>query len=128
MGGLWDLAPHLLSVLIPVLGAVDRISAESGPRDTTSLALHHASGATSIATVSLDAPEAAAVMDLVVWGERGRSWMPGWTAPPEQALSVAASELQVAATSGPIEHPCDVRLGQEIVGVLSDTAELLRSR
>jgi predicted dehydrogenase len=127
-GGLWDLGPHLLSILIPVLGAVDRISAEAGPRDTTSLALHHTSGATSIATVSIDAPAAAAVMDLVVWGERGRSWMPGWTAPPEQALSVAVSELLAAATTGSIEHPCDVRLGREIVGVLSDAAEQLRNR
>jgi predicted dehydrogenase len=127
-GGLWDLGPHLLSILIPALGDVDRVSAEAGPRDTTSLALHHTSGATSIATVSIDAPAAAAVMDLLVWGERGRSWMPGWTASPEQALSVAVGELMLAAQTGAVEHPCDVRLGREIVEVLADAAEQLRNR
>src|SRR5471030_2991716 len=47
-GGLWDLGPHVLSILIAALGPVDRVAAEAGVRDTANLLLHHASGATSV--------------------------------------------------------------------------------
>jgi predicted dehydrogenase len=123
-GGLWDLGPHVLSILIAALGPVDRVAAEAGPRDTTNLLLHHTSGATSVATVSIDAPEAAAVTDLVVWGPRGRSWMPAGSLPPEAALGIALRELMAAAESGQLDHPCDVRLGRDIVAVLAEAATL----
>jgi predicted dehydrogenase len=127
-GGLWDLGPHVLSTLIAVLGPVDRVSAEAGPRDTTSLLLHHTSGAASTATVSIDAPVAAGVTDLVVWGPRGRSWMPAGSLPAEAALGVALAELMAAATSGQVEHPCDVRLGRDVVSILAQAAEQLTGR
>lgn len=125
-GGLWDLGPHVLSILIATLGPVDRVVAERGPRDTTNLVLHHGSGAASVATVSIEAPVAAAVFDLVVWGARGRSWMPAWNLPPEVALAVAVRELIVTAESGQVEHPCDVRLGRDIVAVLAEAEEQLQ--
>jgi hypothetical protein len=56
-GALWDIGPHALSQLIPVLGPVSRVVAAAGRGDTVSLALTHASGASSTATVSLTAPE-----------------------------------------------------------------------
>jgi predicted dehydrogenase len=123
-GGLWDLGPHVLSILIAALGPVDRVATEAGVRDTTNLLLHHASGATSVATVSIDAPPAASVTDLVVWGARGRSWMPAGSLQPEAALGVAVGELLAAAESGQVQHPCDVRLGRDIVAVLAEAAEL----
>jgi predicted dehydrogenase len=127
-GGLWDLAPHILSIVIPILGPVDRVTSERGQRDTTNLLLHHASGATSVATVSVEAPPAATVMDVVVWGARGRSWMPpGFDAPPA-ALGVALRELMAAAESGQVEHPCDVRFGRDIVDVLAAAAVQLEGR
>jgi predicted dehydrogenase len=127
-GGLWDLAPHILSIVIPILGPVDRVTSERGLRDTTSLLLHHASGATSVATVSVEAPPAATVMDVVVWGARGRSWMPpGFDAPPA-ALGVALGELMAMAESGQVQHPCDVRFGRDIVDVLAATAPQLEGR
>jgi predicted dehydrogenase len=127
-GGLWDLGPHVVSTLVAALGPVDRVTAEAGPRDTTNLLLRHSSGATSVATVSIDAPEAAAVTDLVVWGPRGRSWMPAGSLPPEGALGVALRELITGAESGQVEHPCDVRFGRDIVAVLADAAEQLQRR
>jgi len=127
-GGLWDLGPHALSILMAALGPVDRVTAEAGPRDITSLLLRHTSGATSMTTVSIKAPDAAAVSDLVVWGPRGRSWMPAGTLPPEAALGVALGELMAAAESGQLEHPCDVRLGREIVAVLAEAAEQRQDR
>lgn len=127
-GGLWDLGPHVLSVLIAVLGPVDRVAAEAGPRDTTNLLLHHASGATSVATVSIDAPPAASVNDLVVWGARGRSWMPAGSLQPAVALGIAVRELMAGAESGQVEHPCDVRIGRDIVAVLVEADEQRRHR
>lgn len=127
-GGLWDLGPHILSIVIAALGPVDRVTADAGPRDTANLLLHHASGATSVATVSIDAPAASAVMDVVVWGARGRSWMPGWTVSPDEALCDAVGELLAAAESGPAEHPCDVRLGRDIVTLLAEAEEQLGHR
>ena len=55
-GGLWDLGPHVLSILVATLGPVDHVSAVAGRRDTTNLLLRHTSGATSVATVSIDVP------------------------------------------------------------------------
>lgn len=127
-GGLWDLGPHLLSILIATLGPVDRVSADKGPRDTTNLLLHHAGGATSVATASIEAPDAASVTDLVIWGERGRSWMPAGSLAPEAALGVALAELLAAAESGQVEHPCDVRLGRDIVTVLAKAEDQLGRR
>jgi predicted dehydrogenase len=127
-GGLWDLGPHILSILIVALGPIDRVSAEAGPRDTTNLLLHHTGGATSVTTVSIEAPEAASVTDLVVWGPRGRSWMPAGSLSPEAALGVALAELMAAAESGQVEHPCDVRLGRDIVHVLAEAEDQRQRR
>ncbi|MGW5640804.1 Gfo/Idh/MocA family protein, partial [Streptomyces sp. NPDC003832] len=60
-GALWDVGPHALSVLVPVLGEVRRVAAAApGPGDTAHLVLEHAGGASSTLTLSLTAPEAAA--------------------------------------------------------------------
>ena len=127
-GGLWDLGPHVVSMLVAALGAVDRVTAEAGRRDTTNILLHHGPGATSVATVSIEAPDAAAVNDLMIWGPRGRSWMPGGSLPPEAALGVALQELISGVGSGQVGHPCDVRLGRDVVAVLADAAEQLKPR
>jgi predicted dehydrogenase len=127
-GGLWDLGPHLLSILIATLGPVDRVSADKGPRDTTNLLLHHSGGATSVSTASIEAPDAASVTDLVIWGARGRSWMPAGSLAPEAALGVALAELLAVAESGQVEHPCDVRLGRDIVTVLAEAEDQLGRR
>lgn len=127
-GGLWDVGPHILSLLLPTLGPVDRVTAESGPRDTTTLLLRHDSGATSVATLSIDAPAAAVVTDLVVWGRRGRSWLPAGSLAPAEALGVAVSELMSGAESGRVGHPCDVGFGREVVAVLAQAATQLQHR
>jgi predicted dehydrogenase len=127
-GGLWDLAPHILSIVTVILGPVDRVTAERGRRDTTNLLLHHASGATSVLTVSLEAPAAATVQDVAIWGARGRSWMPAGFDTPEAALQVALSELISIVEHGAVEHPCNVRFGRDIVHVLAAAEEQLAGR
>jgi predicted dehydrogenase len=127
-GGLWDLTPHILSIVMVVFGPVDRVTAERGQRDTTNLLLHHTSGATSVLTVSLEAPPAATVQDLAIWGARGRSWMPAGFDDPPAALRVALSELMAIVEYGAVEHPCNVRFGRDIVEVLAAADEQLQGR
>ena len=72
-GALWDLGPHVVSLLWAILGPVEAVTADTGRGDLTHLVLHHRGGATSTATLTLGAPEPADGFDLMVWGEHGRT-------------------------------------------------------
>ena len=117
--GLWDLGPHVVSLLWACLGPVTSVSATMGAPDVTHLVLRHESGASSTATVTLSAPPAASGDNLFVWGEAGRSVMPAGPFDSVEALRTAAAELGAAAESGTLSHPCDVRFGREVVRVLA---------
>ena len=75
-GGLWDVGPHMVSLLWASLGPVTSVTADPGPADVTHLVLHHQGGATSTTTVTLSAPEAAEGFEAYLWGESGRLAMP----------------------------------------------------
>jgi predicted dehydrogenase len=125
-GGLWDVTPHALSVLVPALGPVTHVSAaERGVRDTRHLVLHHESGATSTVTVGIDAAEAAAFNEAVVWGQPGRRPMPWGDDEPDVCLRRATEELLAAATGPTREHPCDLRLGTHVVEVIEAAERVL---
>ncbi len=120
-GALWDLAPHVISLLWACLGPVVSVTADAAAlADVTFLVLHHASGAASSVTVSLSAPEPAEGFELYVWGERGRSAAPGEARYPDRALRVALGELAEGARSGRLDHPCDVRFGHAVGRVLTE--------
>ena len=57
-GALWDLGPHVLSLAVPVLGPVERVTAGTGHGDTVHLVLGHAGGASSTLTMSQTVPSA----------------------------------------------------------------------
>ena len=118
-GGLWDLGPHVLSLLWACLGPVTSVSAVAGAADVTHLVLGHESGASSTATVTLSAPAVASGNNLFVWGEAGRSVMPSTPFDPIQALRTAASELVASAASAQPAHPCDVHFGRDVLRVLA---------
>ena len=100
-GGLWDLAPHLVSLLWASLGAVEAVTADAGRGDVTHLILHHRGGASSTVTVTVGAPEAADGSEGFLWGEAGWSRMPGETGQPADALRVALTELAAEHQVGP---------------------------
>ena len=54
-GGLWDVGPHMVSLLWASLGPVTSVTADRGPADVTHLVLHHQGGATSTTTLTLSA-------------------------------------------------------------------------
>jgi len=119
-GGLWDLAPHLISLLWASLGPVRSVTARAGRADVTHLILRHEPGATSTVTVTLNAPQSAELADLFLWGEAGRSAAPVETGQPVTPLRTALTELAVNARSGQTAHPCDVHFGREVGRVLAD--------
>jgi predicted dehydrogenase len=119
-GGLWDLAPHLVSLLWASLGPVRSVTAQAGLADVTHLILGHQSGVTSTVTVTLSAREDAAFADLYLWGPAGRSVAPTGTGQSVTALRTALTELAANARSGRTDHPCDARFGREVGRVLAD--------
>jgi predicted dehydrogenase len=126
-GGLWDIGPHALSLLLPVLGDVDRVSAMTGPHDTTSVLLHHADGPVSTMSLTLDAPPEAVEFETVLYGPTGPVPVPGGSEPAVEAFGAAIGALvRRAAAGGTPGHPCDLRLGRDVVAILAaaDTARV----
>lgn len=127
-GGLWDLAPHVISLLWASLGPVSAVTAEAGPADVTHLILHHTSGASAAVTVTLSAPESAAVARLELWGAAGRSAAPLETDQPTDPLRTAVAELAANARTGQLGHPCDVQFGRAVTRVLASAQQQLDVR
>jgi predicted dehydrogenase len=127
-GGLWDLGPHVISLLWTSLGPVTSVTADAGLADVTHLVLHHRGGATSTATLTLSAAEAAAGFETYVWGKSGRLPMPGGDVDPVAALHTALGELVANARAGQTEHPCDVRFGRDVGRVLAEAQRQIDAR
>ncbi|MEU1282051.1 Gfo/Idh/MocA family oxidoreductase [Streptomyces sp. NPDC005805] len=123
-GALWDVGPHALSALLPVLGDVTEVTAARGPAGTTHLVLRHATGASSTVTLGLAAPEGAAGVSLVLHGERGRAELPDGWGDPVASFRTAVDELLDAVRTGR-PHPCDVRFGLRITEILAEAESLL---
>ncbi|MFE7603448.1 Gfo/Idh/MocA family protein [Streptomyces sp. NPDC057494] len=120
-GGLWDVGPHVLSVYLPVLGDVTGITAAPGPDDTHHLVLRHASGASSMATLTLSAPPEAAEAALTLYGSGGRADMPRWDG-AMGAFAAAVDALVTAARTGE-PHACDARFGLRITEILTEAEQ-----
>jgi predicted dehydrogenase len=119
-GALWDLGPHVVSLLWASLGPVHSVTAQAGLADITHLILRHESGATSTATVTLSAPESAELTDLFLWGQPGRTAAPAQASDPVIPLRTALAELAANARAGQVSHPCDARFGRDVVHILAD--------
>lgn len=117
-GGLWDVGPHVISLLWACLGPVISVTAVAGAGDLTHLVLTHEGGASSTATVTLGAPPAAAATNLYVWGEAGRYSMPATPWDAVDCLRTALTELIANAEAGQARHPCDVHFGRDLNRVL----------
>jgi hypothetical protein len=121
-GALWDLGPHLVSLLWGVLGPVTSVTADAGPADVTHLVLHHQGlhdqglhhrgGPSSVVTVTQSGGEAAPGFEAYIWGAAGQSNAPAMASDPSVALRTALTELAQNARSGRTRHPCDVRFGR----------------
>ncbi|MFE7234242.1 Gfo/Idh/MocA family protein [Streptomyces sp. NPDC002405] len=126
-GALWDVGPHALSVLLPVLGDVRRVTAAAhGPGDTVHAVLDHVGGASSTLTLSLTAPPAAAGATVELRGEAGVTLLPESSEDAVAAYGRAADALIAAARTGR-PHPCDAAFGLRVTEILAAAeAELAR--
>jgi len=127
-GALWDLAPHVVSLLWASLGPVRSVTAQAGLADISHLVLRHDSGVTSTVTVTLDAPGTAELAELYLWGQAGRSAAPVEAEQPVIPLRTALTELAANARSGQPGHPCDARFGREIVRILASAQRQIAGR
>ncbi|MGY0235663.1 Gfo/Idh/MocA family protein [Longispora urticae] len=125
-GGLWDLGPHALSLLLPVLGPVDRVEALAGAAGISHVLLRHTGGATSTLSLSLDAP--TPVNEVVYYGADGAvplvEGRPGSSA---DAFGTAIGELIGQVGSAAPRHACDVRFGRDVVAILADAEAAIRA-
>ncbi|MFI8893671.1 Gfo/Idh/MocA family protein [Streptomyces paradoxus] len=127
-GALWDVGPHALSVLLPVLGDVRRVTAAVfGPGDTAHVVLDHAGGASSTLTLSLTAPPAAAGAGVELRGEAGVAVLPDSSDGAVAALMRAADALLDAARTGR-PHACDAAFGLRVTEILTAAQDLLDGR
>jgi predicted dehydrogenase len=118
-GALWDVGPHALSVLLPVLGDVRRVAAAAhGPGDTVHLVLDHEGGASSTLTLSLTAPPAAAGAVLELRGAAGVTLLPESSEGVHTAFSRAVDALLDAARASR-PHPCDAAFGLRVTEILA---------
>lgn len=124
-GALWDIGPHAVAAVLPVLGPVGRIAAGRGRGDTVHLVLEHESRASSTVTVSLTAPGPMRRWEVTFLGDSGETSMPALDTPAADAFGLAVSELVTAIEGGETRHPCDVRLGRDVVAVLEQAAARL---
>jgi predicted dehydrogenase len=125
-GGLWDVGPHALALVVPVLGAVTEVTAMVGARDMSHVLLRHSSGAISTLTLSVDVPIAAEREEAVFAGEAGVITVPEQPWEPVTAVGIALSELIAAAAGGP-RPEMDVRFGAEMTAILEAAAEAART-
>jgi predicted dehydrogenase len=123
-GGLWDIGPHALSVVLPVLGDITEVTAVDGPRETVNVIARHVNGSASELSMTLNAAPNATVVEQVFYGENGVAVVPDHRQTTSlQAFSAAIDRLMnLAANKG--GDPCDVHFGRTVVRILAaaDTA------
>ncbi|HZF91666.1 Gfo/Idh/MocA family oxidoreductase [Streptomyces sp.] len=127
-GALWDVGPHALSVLLPVLGDARRVSAAApGPGDTAHLVLEHTGGASSTLALSLTAPPGAAGVTVELRGTAGVAVLPDRSEGIVPAVTRAVDALREAADTGR-PHACDAAFGLRVTEILAEAENLLTAR
>jgi hypothetical protein len=81
--------------------------------------LAHASGGTSTLLLSLTMPEGVGAARADLYGAAGARSLPTGTLGAVEAYGRALDQLLANVATGRTAHPCDLRLGCEVVDVLS---------
>lgn len=122
-GALWDLGPHVLSMLTAALGPVEEVAAVGGAGDLVHLVLSHRGGATSTASLTLWAPPAAHAVSLELWGPGGTTSLPISGEPAAVHARTALEELVLAQPGQP--DSCDAAHGALVVELLDQAQRQL---
>lgn len=125
LAALWDLTPHVLSQLIPVLGAVERVSATRTTHGVD-LRTHHAGGAHADISVSLRAT--AYVDEFRLLRPDGSEFVLDFEGVDAvEPFARALDGLVQRAAGLEVECPASLELGAEITRVLAEAEESLRA-
>ncbi|TFE36855.1 Gfo/Idh/MocA family oxidoreductase [Paraburkholderia dipogonis] len=115
---LWDIGPHVLSVLLPVLGPATSVSAEFDDRHSL-LTTTHAGGATSHISLSLRATADEIIREYRFSGDDGEIVLPEPSFSPHDAFARAALDLIEMHSTGTLTHNCDAAFGLEVSRLLA---------
>lgn len=126
---LWDIGPHVLSVLIPVLGTVReviahpadaaRIARATAPNRLTRFTTVHAGGASAEVSVTLHAQPAEEATEYRFESTTESRTLPSPVLDRIGAFTIAAGELVQNIGAHRRAHRCDVDFGAEVVRVLA---------
>ncbi|RKS07322.1 putative dehydrogenase [Nocardiopsis sp. Huas11] len=125
-GGLWDIGPHALSVVLPVLGAVEEVTSVLGPRDTAHVLTRHRGGPVGSFALTLDAAPDAQTFEVALHGEHGWVTAPGGDRSAVAAFGNAVDRLLAQVESG-VGDPCGVAFGRDVVRILAAAEESART-
>lgn len=118
----WDVGPHILSILLPLLGSVTAARALPPEGSFTRFETTHVGGARALSRISQRADPGDTCN---IYRFRGPS---GEASAPEPVLDRTANYVRAAAAlierirDRALVHPCDVTLGAETVGILEQIA------
>jgi predicted dehydrogenase len=124
-GALWDIGPHALSILLPVLGPVSHVIADRGQGDAVRVLLNHESGASSTMSVSLTADPGSQGSTWLLFGQDRQTSMPEPLTTSLEARGECISAL-TADQPGRWTHPCDAHFGRDVVRILQAADEFLQ--
>lgn len=128
-GGLWDVGPHAVAVLCKALGPIVGVNATRGAGDLVHAIFTHAGGATSTATMTLQAPDAADGFATMLWGPHGRDEVTVDDVDAVASFTTAYDELAGLIHTGQRSHECDLKFGSVVVDWLAATeTQLLGAR
>lgn len=118
LAALWDLAPHVLSQLIPLLGAVEGVSAARTTHGVD-LRTHHAGGTHADISVSLRSP--AYVDEFRLLRPDGTELVLDFESVDAVVPFARALDGLVARARGlDVEHPATLELGVEVTRILAE--------
>jgi predicted dehydrogenase len=115
---LWDIGPHVLSILIPVLGRVQEVTTEQAEEPFCSFATSHARGSSASVALTLHALRENALNEYRFASSSGELVLPDPPLDRPGVYSIAAGELVANIVDGLPHHRCDVAFGAEVVHVL----------
>lgn len=117
-GTLWDTGPHVLSVLVSVLGPVSRVRGTRLDDARFDGAFEHNSGATSTMTLNQRDVSTTAINEYYAFGDDEQKVGEGpFTYDRRQCFIAAASMLRDRASGLPNDAP-DAAFGRDLVAVL----------